>query len=456
MASISDPAQSADSSAALVAFTAIANPGPASRLRFSVNPRNTFSARPIRPAVTVSVVDAFDNPTGSAATVSVALGAHSGTGVLSGTTRVDAAGGVATFVDLSIDQAGTRYTLGASATGLTGATSAAFDVVTPGPGEISFLRGLPSGGNYSEIYVMNPDGSGQVNLTKNPAIYYYALVWSPDGTRIAFVTDRDGNPDIYVMNADGSGMVNLSNNPAVDGEPAWSPDGSRIAFYSNRSGNGEIYVMNADGSGQVKLTNNPAAWNGNPAWSPDGSKIAFSSGRDGNPEIYVMNADGSGQVNLTNNPAYDGLGSYGYGIAWSPDGSKIAFPSDREGNFKIYAMNADGSGVSRLTNGTLSDRSPIWSPDGTKIAFVRVSGCRRCIPPRDIYVMNADGSGQVKLTNNPAPNDSPAWSPDGSRVAFFSGRDGNYEIYVMNADGSGAINLTNNPGSDVMPTWKPR
>jgi Tol biopolymer transport system component len=446
MASISDPAQSADSSAALVAFTAIANPGPASRLRFSVNPRNTFSGRPIRPAVTVSVVDAFDNSTGSAATVSVALGAPSGTGVLSGTTRVDAAGGVATFADLSIDQAGTSYTLTASATSLTGATSAAFDVVTQGSGTIAFLSARD--GNY-ETYVTNADGSGSVDLTNNPAIDW-EFAWSPDGTRIAFATDRDGNYEIYVMNADGSGQVNLTHGPGHDDAPTWSPDGSRISFQSDRDGNGEIYVMNADGSGLVNLTNNPTAWDDGPVWSPDGSKIAFTSGRDGNPEIYVMNADGSGQVKLTNNPAYD------LNPAWSPDGSKIAFYSVSNGNGEIYVMNADGSGVTRLTSTSTGAYSPVWSPDGTRIAYVLSVGCGfHCLPRHYIRVMNADGSGVTQLTTT-GRDASPTWSPDGTRIAFFSGRDGNYEIYVMNADGSGAINLTNNPGSDVMPAWKPR
>ena len=128
--------------------------------------------------------------------------------------------------------------------------------------------------------------------------------WSPDGGKIAFTSDRDGNLEVYVMNADGSGQTNLSQNPAGDGSPAWSPDGSKIAFASDRDGNSEVYVMNADGSGQTNLSQNPAS-DGTPAWSPDGSKIAFTSDRDGASEMYVMNADGSGQTNLSQNPAFD-------------------------------------------------------------------------------------------------------------------------------------------------------
>jgi Tol biopolymer transport system component len=107
-----------------------------------------------------------------------------------------------------------------------------------------------------------------------------------------------------VMNADGSGQTNLTNNAAWDYGPAWSPDGSKIAFTSSRDGDSEIYVMNPDGSDQTNLTNN-AARDEEPAWSPDGSKIAFASDRDGNYEVYVMNADGSSQTNLTNNAATD-------------------------------------------------------------------------------------------------------------------------------------------------------
>ena len=264
--------------------------------------------------------------------------------------------------------------------------------------------------------------------------------------KIAFASTRDGNYEIYVMKADGSGQTDLSNNPAGDVEPAWSPDGTKIAFTSNRDGNWEVYVMNADGSAQTNLSNNP--WSDvDPAWSPDGRKIAFASDRDGSGEIYVMNADGSGQTNLSNNPAWDGE------PAWSPDGIKIAFyryvgPGDSE----IYVMNAgDGLDQVNLSNNPAWDKWADWCPYGTKIAFTSSRGG----DPGDVYVMNADGLGQIRLTDSPASDEWPAWSPDGTKIAFASYRDGDNEIYVMNVDGSGQTNLSKNSAWDGEPDWQP-
>jgi len=131
---------------------------------------------------------------------------------------------------------------------------------------------------------------------------------------IAFDSSRTGNYNVFAMNADGSGQMDLTNNAAVEQDPSFSPSGSRITFARLQAppgGNYDVFAMNADGSGQVNLTNNAADDLG-PSFSPDGSRIAFTSNRDGNYEIYVMNADGSGQTRLTNNPADD------YGPNWQP------------------------------------------------------------------------------------------------------------------------------------------
>jgi Tol biopolymer transport system component len=171
----------------------------------------------------------------------------------------------------------------------------------------------------SDIFLVNLDGTGRQRLTENKAIDG-CPTWSPDGKQIAFFSDRDGNWEIYVtlaphasagVNADGSNVRRLTNHPGQDHSPAWSPDGARIAFVSERDGNEEIYLMNPDGANLRRLTHNKAEdWF--PAWSPDGKRIVFSSNRDSNHEIYVMNADGSDQKRLTNNNAED------WGPVWQP------------------------------------------------------------------------------------------------------------------------------------------
>ena len=299
-----------------------------------------------------------------------------------------------------------------------------------------------------EVYVMNADGSGQIRLTNNAAGNEYpswGILPSPVGGRIVFASNRDGggfNSEIYSMNANGTNQTRLTNNPAIDSGPSISPDGSRIAFHSDRDGNYEVYVMNADGTGQTRLTNN-ATFDTYPSFSPDGNRIAFMSFRDGNTEIYLMNADGTNQTRLTNNAASDVKG------AFSPDGNRIAFHSDRDGNAEIYLMNADGTNQTRLTNNAASDTLPSFSPDGSRITF---TSSRDGTP--QIYVMNTDGTNQIRLSAVFAPETHPTFSPDGSQIAFTSYRDASGgEIYRMNADGTNPQRLTNNPVDDVFPSW---
>jgi len=152
---------------------------------------------------------------------------------------------------------------------------------------------------------MDANGANPIPLTSSSE-FNSEPVWSPDGAKIAFTSERDGNDEVYVMDADGMNQINLTNNTHEDAEASWSPDGTKILFTSDRGQSFRaIYIMNANGSNPVQFTFPTAGFDTGPVWSPDGTKITFSTNRNGNYEIYVMNADGSNQIRLTTNSALD-------------------------------------------------------------------------------------------------------------------------------------------------------
>src|SRR6266576_1341413 len=235
----------------------------------------------------------------------------------------------------------------------------------PGPGRILFTR---AGNGLVDIYAIDARRTNLQQLTASFALDERAA-WSPDTLKILFQSDRI--PDttytarfqIYVMNSDGSSLSQLTfPDPARDStghvidttsnfHPAWSPDGTKIAFASTRDTNPEIYVMNADGSQQVDLTNHGGS-DLTPAWSPDGTRIAFQSDRSTNYAVWLMNADGSNPVRLTDPAPPSGAPS------WSPDGTRIAYEQDGD----IWVMNTDGTRKIATTGGFWEAGLHKWRP----------------------------------------------------------------------------------------------
>ena len=317
----------------------------------------------------------------------------------------------------------------------------------------------------ANIYVVKAGGQGQGvrNLSRNKRSNDRSVAWSPDGRKILFLRAKlegvgySAARDLYVMDADGSHQRRLlPHKPGgffseeLIGSPTWSPDGRRIAFVSNRRKglDFEIYLINADGSGLRNLTKGRGGSDSLPAWSPDGRKIAFVGWRDLEMGLHVMNADGSHERQLIK------AGPQVPSLAWSPDGRKVLFEQfDKNGpRSDLYVINANGGGLRNLTrNPAIEEYDPAWSPDGRKIAFARWP---KAPALRGIYLMKADGSGLRRLTRSYDLN--PAWSPDGRKIAFLRTSQAGYdEIYLMKADGSGLRRLTHMEVDKAELAWQP-
>lgn len=222
--------------------------------------------------------------------------------------------------------------------------------------------------------VASVDNQGTVQgIAVGHAAIVGATQWGKVDTVDAYVqgeillsSTRRGNlPTLFALDRATPGhMIPLNRDTTAQQlDPAPSPDGSRVAYVTDRDGNAEIYVMNADGTNPQRLTDTPAT-EGAPSWTPDGAKIVYASNAAGTStgtfHIWIMNADGSDQRQLTEGASSD------FQPAVSPDGKTIAFTTDRDGgsNYNIYLMNADGSNLRQFTKELVPETNPVWLADG--------------------------------------------------------------------------------------------
>lgn len=203
-----------------------------------------------------------------------------------------------------------------------------------------------------EIFTINITGELEENLTNNDNIQDYHAAYSPDGERVAFHSERDGNWDIYVMDADGSNLERLTDNPANDQWPAWSPDGEWIAFSSGRAGNNDIFIMRPDGSEPTQLTTNRAD-DFYAAWAPTSQLIAFQSNREGNWDLYAVRLDASEPLRLTFDEGNEEWPS------WALN-DFILYSSDEDGDFDIFALDVRTLNRYRITNTSSNEQYPVW------------------------------------------------------------------------------------------------
>ena len=258
-------------------------------------------------------------------------------------------------------------------------------------------EGLLEKRDVKHVYIADYDGANATRITVNRALNINPS-WSPDGRTLAYTTYSLSAADIVLSRIfEGLPLQRPARGIGNNFLPVFSPDGTRIAFMSTRDGQAEIYVMNVDGSNLRRLTNNPAD-DATPTWSPSGTQIAFTSGRAGKPQIYIMNSADGSDVRRIDDVEADRP-------TWSPAPyNEIAY-SARTGawfDVKVYEVATGRRAV--LTDGKGSNESPAFSPTGRHIAFMSTR-----TGTSQIFTMNRSGKGLRQITRE-GNNQTPAWS----------------------------------------------
>jgi TolB protein len=262
-------------------------------------------------------------------------------------------------------------------------------------------------------------------------------------TKITYVVKRGTRYELQVADADGfnAQSVLASNEPIMS--PSWSPDGSRLAYVSFDQKKPVVVVQNL-AQGTTRVVANFRGNNSAPAWSPDGQWLAVALSKDGLTQIYRVAATGGAADRLTQSPGIDTQPNF------SPDGQWIAFTSDRGGSPQIYRMPASGNGpVQRITFDGQYNVGPRYSPDGKSIAFVQREGGKYRIASLEL------ATGQVSVLTDGTVDDSPTFAPNGKMVLYESQAAGRGQLAAVSSDGRVRQRLTSSAGDVQDPAWGP-
>jgi len=261
-------------------------------------------------------------------------------------------------------------------------------------------------------------------------------------TKITYVVKRGKRYELQVADADGfnAQSVLASNEPIMS--PSWSPDGSRLAYVSFDQKKPIVMVQNL-AQGTTKVVASYRGNNSAPAWSPDSRYIAVALSKDGLTQVYRVPAGGGDAERLTDSPGIDTQPAY------SPDGQWIAFTSDRGGSPQVYRMPASGGAATRLTFEGTYNVGPRYSPDGKSIAFVQRDGGRYRIASLEI------ATGQVSVLTDGNLDDSPTYAPNGKMILYEAQVGGRGQLAAVSGDGRVRQRLTSAAGDVQDPAWGP-